>query len=93
MHDDLRCMGLESVKVYCSGRTNTNADALSCNPYLPAPQEGIGEGELQVVAVSSEPEASISKLTLVQVYLLPKTRKGNKYVLVPHKMALGLCSP
>ena len=55
--------GISEVSiVYHSGRTNTNADALSCNPYLPAPQEGIREGELQVAAVSSEPEASISAL-------------------------------
>ena len=52
----------EVTVVYHSGRTNTNADALSRNPYLPASQEGIGESELQVAAVSSEPEASISAL-------------------------------
>ena len=52
----------EVTVVYRSGRTNTNADALLRNPYLPAPQEGIGESELQVAAVSSEPEVSISAL-------------------------------
>ena len=39
--------------IYRSGKANTNADALSRNPYAPAPPEGIAENEIQVAAVSS----------------------------------------
>ena len=55
--------GVSEINIlYRSGKANTNADALSRNPYLPAPQEGIGESELQVAVVSSEPDTSISTL-------------------------------
>ena len=44
--------------VHRSGKTNTNADALSRNPRFPAPNEGIGENELQVAVINSEPITS-----------------------------------
>ena len=56
------CTGPESVKSISStvqGRL-TNVDALSRNPCMLAPQEGIGESEVQVAAVSSEPDISFS---------------------------------
>ena len=46
--------GVGEVKiVYRSGKSNTNADALSRNPQGPAPKTGIGESELQVATVAS----------------------------------------
>ena len=42
------------------------------NPYLPASQEGIGESELQVAVVSSEPDI-ISISTLLQAGSMPST--------------------
>ena len=48
--------------IHCSGKTNTNADALSRNPQVPALQEGIGENEIQVAAVNSEPITSTDVL-------------------------------
>ena len=48
--------------IYHAGKANANADALSRNPCLLAPQEGIGESEVQVAAVSSEPDINISTL-------------------------------
>lgn len=48
--------------IHRSGKTNTNADALSRNPQAPAPQEGIGENEIQVAAVNSEPITSTDVL-------------------------------
>jgi hypothetical protein len=32
--------------VYCQGKVNANADALSCNPVGAAPSEGVGEAEV-----------------------------------------------
>ena len=36
--------------VHRSGKANVNADALSRNPHLPAPQEGIGQTDTQVLS-------------------------------------------
>ena len=44
--------GIKAVEiVYCYGKENTNADALSRQPYLDAPSQGIAESEVQVAAV------------------------------------------
>ena len=65
--------GISKVNViYYIGKANVNADALSMNPYLPASQEGIGESELQVAVVSSEPDI-ISISTLLQAGSMPST--------------------
>ena len=46
--------GVRSVKiVYRPGRENTNADALSRHPLLPAPVVGVAEDEVQVSRVSA----------------------------------------
>ena len=53
--------GVSEVNIiYRSGKANANANALSRNPCMPAPQEGIGESEVQVAAVSSKPDISFS---------------------------------
>ena len=52
----------ESAIIYHSWKANANANALSRNSCMPAPQEGIGESEVQVAAVSSEPDISFSTL-------------------------------
>ena len=55
--------GVSEVSIiYRSGKANAYVDALSRNPCLPAPQEGIGESEVQVAAVSSKPDISFSTL-------------------------------
>ena len=47
--------GVKNVQIiYRAGKENLNADALSRQPYSPAPKEGVAEGEIQVCAVSSE---------------------------------------
>ena len=48
--------------IYCSGKANTNADALSRNPYGPAPPKGIAENEIQVAVVNSKTITDISTL-------------------------------
>ena len=46
--------GVRSVSVvYRSGKENANADALSRNPVDPAPESAIGEGDVQVFAVTA----------------------------------------
>ncbi len=40
--------------VYRPGKNNASADTLSRSPVIPAPSEGLGEGELQVAAVTCE---------------------------------------
>ena len=44
--------GIKNVKIlYRAGKENSNADALSRSPYLPAPAVGIAEDEVQVSAL------------------------------------------
>ena len=38
---------------YRPGKSNANADALSRSPHMSAPEEGLGEGEVQVFMVCS----------------------------------------
>ena len=46
--------GIKKVNiVYRAGRENKNADALSRQPQLPAPEEGIAENEVQISTVTS----------------------------------------
>ncbi len=46
--------GIRDLKiVHRSGKSNANADSLSRSPVSQAPQEGIGEAECQVAAISS----------------------------------------
>jgi hypothetical protein len=46
--------GVKSIKIqYHAGRENSNADALSCSPYLPAPAVGISEDEVQVSTIAA----------------------------------------
>ena len=47
--------GVRNLKIlYRAGRENTNADALSRSPHLPAPVVGIGEDEVQVSTIAAE---------------------------------------
>ena len=39
--------------MYRAGKDNLHADALSCQPYLPAPDEGMAHGDVQVCAIST----------------------------------------
>ena len=50
--------------VHRSGKANVNADALSRNPHLPAPQEGIGQTDTQVFVVRS---ADMEVSMLIQI--------------------------
>ena len=44
--------GVQEVKIkYRLGKTNTNANALSCCPQAPAPEEGVAEDEFQVAQI------------------------------------------
>ena len=55
--------GVKEVNIiYRFGKTNTNADALSCDPCSPALQEGIAECEVQVAVVSGGSTTSIDTL-------------------------------
>ena len=65
--------GIKGVNIiYRPGKANTNADALSQNPCSPAPREGIGECEVQVAEVRSEPTTTID--TLLQLDPVTSTR-------------------
>ena len=47
--------GVKDIRIiYRPGKENLNADALSRQPYLPAPSEGVAEGEIQVCALLGE---------------------------------------
>ena len=51
--------GINKIElVHRSGKANTNADVLSRNPRYPAHNEGIGENELQVAVINSDPITS-----------------------------------
>ena len=52
--------------VYHSGKENTNADALSHQPYLDAPSQGIAESEVQVAAVRDGQPVSLTGGELLQ---------------------------
>ena len=44
--------GVKDIKIiHHPGKENLNTDALSRQPYLPPPSEGVAEGEIQVCAV------------------------------------------
>lgn len=46
--------GVKEVKIlHRSGKTNVGADALSRNPHLPPPREGIGQSDVQVFSVGT----------------------------------------
>ena len=45
--------GVKDIKIiYRPGKEKLNADALSRQPYSPAPSEGVAEGGIQVCTVS-----------------------------------------
>ena len=47
--------GIRSINIiYCSGKANSNADALSHNPVGRAPKEGVGGSELKVATIVSD---------------------------------------
>ena len=52
--------------VYRPDKENANADALSCQPYLDAPQQGIAESEVQVAAVRYGPPMPLTVEELLQ---------------------------
>ncbi len=58
--------GIRDLKiVHRSGKSNANADSLSRSPVSQAPQEGIGEAECQVAAISSR---SVMCVTFLPCY-------------------------
>ena len=51
--------GIRNLKIrYRPGKANANADALSRAAQAPAPLEGLGEAELQVSVIHSEPQGT-----------------------------------
>ena len=52
--------GIKSIAImYRAGKENAAADAFSRSPIFPAPEQGIGQGEMQVsVVTSADPESS-----------------------------------
>ena len=55
--------GIRSVTiVYRAGRENVSADALSRSPVSSPPSHGIGQGETQVSAVTTDPDQGLSSL-------------------------------
>ena len=58
---------IKAVEImYRSGKGNTNADALSCQPYLDAPSQGIAKLEVQVAAVRGGQPVSLTGGELLQ---------------------------
>ena len=43
---------------HCAGKENLNADALSRNPHNPPPDNGIGEGEVQIAMITNASSVS-----------------------------------
>ena len=55
--------GIKEVNImYCAGKENVAADALSCNCLEEVPTEGLAEDETQVAAIISLPRSTIHEV-------------------------------
>ena len=81
--------GIKAVEiVYHSGKENANADALSRQPYLDAPSQGIAESEVQVAAVRDGQPVPVTRGELLELgppLLEPEASQLDSYAVEQRK--------
>ena len=85
--------GVKSIKIqYRAGRENSNADALSRSPYLPAPAVGIAENEVQVSTIAAEDAGPTCEQQGFQPSMRQNQGLPGENAAPQEQVALGRCT-